>query len=133
MNTITCKTPFRVSRFSAEAPEGLALDLQGSEISTGRLQFGLDPRHTSTGELDYETRSVKVGFCVKLDFPELATALEGLGFDESYSAPITGILDVEGEILPDHNLNGGLHGKCTIDPHPLFPNGGLQVEVLEGY
>ena len=124
---------FQITNFEAHVPDGLLVMWQGCKISTGPLDFGLDESTgTSHGVMNYELGLASAEFHVSLTFPWLAAHLEARAADEELIAPIRGMLQAEGEILPDHSFNGGLRGSCKVESHKMFSSEDLRIEVLPG-
>jgi hypothetical protein len=113
----------RVARLEASIPEGIAVRWQGRELPSGPLKATLADDAAangpaSSGVLDYNRRRARLEFHVKLEFPEFAETLAGLGVDPAYTAPVRAIIRSEGDILEDHGF--GLSGACDVLPHGLF-------------
>src|ERR1051326_4807530 len=99
--------PFTVSSLAAHAPEGVPVEWQGKEFSSGPLFIELDDRtggQQSRGVLDYSAGRAQAEFHVRLRFPEFAEILEDLGADPKLAEPVYGIIRSEGDILDDHSF-----------------------------
>src|SRR5881628_3298381 len=87
---------FQIAGLSASVPEGIPLEWQGRELSTGPLFFELaegspgDPG--SQGVLDYSRMEAKAEFHVRLSFPELAVLIEDLEADPALLEPVHAVL-----------------------------------------
>jgi hypothetical protein len=124
---------FCVTDLQARVPEGLPIDWQGTVFSTGPLQFHLDQSSgKSAGVMDYQRGRVSVEFRVRMRSDELAGAFCALGVNPGLVSPVRATLWAEGEILPDHSFNGGLRGRCEVQPLGLLLPGAIQVKVLPG-
>jgi len=124
---------FCVTDLEARVPEGLPIEWQGSELSTGSLAFGLDDTAAdSTGVMNYDRGLVSVEFRVQMRSPGLVGTFCALGVDAHLVSRVRATLWAEGEILPDHSFNGGLRGHCEVQPLGLFPPRAIQVKVLPG-
>ncbi len=124
------RLPFRVTQLEARAPEGLVLEWERRQWSTGPLVFSLDDA-ASTGIVDYGAGWVSVEFRVRVDANGLAGAFCALGIDRRSAPPVRARLWAEGRILPDHSFNGGLRGHCEVES--LGSNvPAINVKVLPG-
>ena len=108
--------PVQVFRLEAAIPEGIPVRWQGKELRSGPLKATLDS--PSGGVLDYTRRKAQLNFHVKLEFPEFAETLMGLGVNASLTEPVRATIESAGEILEDHGF--ALNGPCNIHPHSLF-------------
>ncbi len=108
-----------VSRLDAAIPQGIPVRWQGREFPSGPLEATLDSAAgPSGGVLDYSRRRAEVTFHVKLQFPEFAGMLAGLGVDPALAAPVRAVIHSAGDILDDHSF--ALDGPCDLLPHALF-------------
>jgi hypothetical protein len=82
--------------------------------------------------MDYGRRIVSVEFRVRMRSSELAHKFCALGVDPHRVSAVRATLWAEGEILSDHSFNGGLRGRCEVQPLGLFAPGAIQVKVLPG-
>jgi hypothetical protein len=123
--------PFQVTQLTASVPQGVPIEWQGRNFSSGPLNVTLDEGGCSQGVLNYETRKAEAEFRVKLDFPEFADLLEGLGFDRFLASPVYAVLRSQGDILDDHGF--ALSGSCDLNAHPLFARDSLSASVLPGH
>jgi len=123
---------FQVTKLAATAPEGVAVEWQGREYTSGPLEIELDEEApASEGVLDYGERRARAEFHVQLKFPEFAGVLESLGVDAEMTRPVRAVLRSEGEILEDHGF--ALIGPATLAPHGLLAAEETAASVLPGY
>jgi len=125
---------FRITRLEVEVADGVPIEWQGREFSSGRLTIALDEEAgpgANQGLLDYSRGQAQAEFHVLLAFPEFAAMLEGLGVEPAMSQPVRAVLRSEGEILPDHSFF--LAGRCELRPHAVFAPGRAAAEVLPGH
>src|SRR5262249_47632611 len=122
---------FQVTKLSASAPEGVPVEWQGKEFSSGPLTIDLDENGGSRGSLDYARRQARAEFHVRLKFPEFADLLESLGVDPKLTQPVRAVLHSEGAILEDHSF--ALSGRCDLDPHGMLPRDETAASVLPGH
>ncbi len=123
---------FQVTKLAATAPEGVAVQWQGREYTSGPLEIALDEEApASEGLLDYGERRARAEFHVRLKFPEFAGVLESLGVDPEMTRPVRAVLRSEGEILEDHGF--ALIGPATLAPHGLLPAEETAASVLPGH
>lgn len=123
---------FRVARLSAAVPDGVRVEWQGRGFSSGpvTIELDADADGASEGVLDYDARRASAEFHVRLEFPEFADALSGLGVDSAWTCPVRAVLRSEGDILPDHSF--ALSGRCQVLPHAMFTHGPAVASVLPG-
>lgn len=125
------RVPIQVTRLTASVPQGVPIEWQGRNFSSGPLTVTLDEDGRSEGVLDYENRHAEAEFRVKMEFPEFAGLLEGLGVDRSLAAPVYAVLRSQGDILDDHGF--ALSGSCDLSAHPLFARECTSASVLPGH
>lgn len=117
MSTGMNRLKFNVTGMDIDIVETVPIKWQGREIDSGPIHIGLG-RPGSCGVIDYAAGTVEVEFRSRVEFPELAEALEDLGADPSLYAPVEMVIRSAGSVLDDHCLR--LAGKGTIDAHRLF-------------
>ena len=125
------RVPFQVTHLTAFVPQGMPIEWQSRIFSSGPLTVTLDEGGCSEGVLDYETRHAEAQFRVKIEFPEFADLLEGLGVDRSLASPVYAVLRSQGDILDDHGF--ALSGSCDLSAHPLFAQDCTSASVLPGH
>lgn len=123
--------PFQVTHLAASVPQGVPIAWQGRNFSSGPLTVSLDEGDRSQGVLDYENRQAHAEFRIKMEFPEFADLLEGLGVDRSLASPVYAVLRSQGDILDDHGF--ALSGSCDLSAHALFPSECTSAGVLPGH
>jgi len=126
----TERVPFQVTHLTASVPQGVPIEWQGRNFSSGPLNMTLDEGSCSQGVLDYDNRQAEAEFRVKMEFPEFADLLESLGVDRSLAAPVHAVLRSQGNILDDHGF--ALSGSCDLSEHPLFARSCTSAGVLPG-
>ena len=125
---------FQVVALAASIPEGVPMEWQGRELASGPLTIELDESSQGEGNrglLNYAQRRAQADFRVRIAFPELASTLEGLGVDSTFTQPVQAVLHSEGEILEDHGF--ALSGRCELRPHELFTPDETEAAVLPGH
>ena len=125
---------FRIVDLAATVPEGVPIEWEGREFSSGPLMIELDDTPApggNEGVLDYNRRRARAEFHVRLRFPEWAAVLEVLGVDPALTQPARAVLRSEGEILEDHSFF--LSGPCELRPHELLPADQTRAAVLPGH
>lgn len=125
---------FRITELAATVPDGVPIEWQGREFTSGPLEIELDhspAAEANQGVLDYAGRRARAEFHVRLKFPEFAAELEALGVDPALSQPVRAVLRSEGEILEDHSF--ALSGRCELRPHELLPAHQTRAAVLPGH
>jgi hypothetical protein len=121
---------FQVTELAARVADGVPVEWQGRQFSSGRLEISLDPAAASRGALDYDQRRATAEFHVTLSFPEFAETLRDLGADPALTRPVKAVLRSAGEILDDHSF--ALSGDASIEPHAMFPVDQTRAGVLPG-
>lgn len=124
---------FQITKLAAAVPEGLPIEWQGRELSSGPLTIELDENTSGRGNqgvLDYSRRRAQAEFHVRLQFLELASSLEDLGVNIALTHPVRAVLRSEGEILEDHSFF--LSGRCELQPHALLTPENTMASVLPG-
>lgn len=125
------RVPFQVTHLTASVPQGVPIEWQGRTLPSGPLTVTLNEDGCSQGVLDYDNRHAQAEFRVKMEFPEFADLLEGLGVDRSFAEPVYAVLRSKGDILDDHGF--ALSGSCDLGAHPLFSQGCTSAGVLPGH
>jgi hypothetical protein len=124
---------FRVTDLAASVPEGVPVEWQGREFSSGPLLIELDESQEEQGNrgmLDYAESRAQVEFRVRVKFPEFAAMLESLEVDPALTRPIQAVVRSEGAILDDHSF--ALSGQSELRPHALFKSVDTAASILPG-
>jgi len=123
---------FSVIDLRACVPEGITLQWQGKELSSGALHIQIDDGSDANNEgvLDYGSRRAEARLQVLLSFPDFASTLEALGADPELARPIQGVIHSEGEIRDDHAFV--LSGPCELADHPLLNKAETRAAILSG-
>lgn len=111
----------RITSLAARVPEGVPVEWQGREFTSGPLLIELNDEpheHGNQGCLNYSASRAYAEFNVLLKFPEFAGMLQSLGVDSTLTQPVRAVLRSEGEILEDHSF--AFSGHCELRPHALF-------------
>lgn len=125
--------PIVVRGLDAAIPEGIPVEVEGRRFASGRVLIGLDDEAaagSSAGTLDYAEGRAEVRFRLRLDFPDVARALEAAGLAEQELGPVRGTLVSRGTILPDHSFS--LSGACNLSANELLRAEALDARVLPG-
>jgi hypothetical protein len=118
----------------ATVPEGLPIEWEGMDFSSGPLIVDLDDAPEAppaVGTLDYSQGLAEVDFPVQVRFPDFAGILESMGVPTDFTEPIRCVIKSRGNILPDHSFMLG--GSAEFQRHALFYGDDLSAQVLQGY
>jgi len=125
---------FRITDLVASVPEGVPIEWQGQEFSSGPLLIELEDRAEERGNrgvLDYSQSHAEAEFHLRVQFPELSGILEDLGVDPTMTEPVHAVLRSEGTILDDHSF--ALSGQTKLGPHAIFTPEDTAARVLPGH
>lgn len=123
----------RITNLAAYVPEGVPVEWQGREFTSGPLMIELNDEqseHGNQGCLNYTEGRAYAEFNVLFKFPEFAGILQSLGVDSTLTEPVRAVLRSEGEILDDHSFE--FTGRCELRPHALFSPEDARGVVLPG-
>jgi hypothetical protein len=125
---------FRITELVASVPEGVPIEWQGREFSSGPLVIELENNaegRGNTGVLDYSQSHAEAEFHLRVQFPELTGILVDLGVDPMMTEPVHAVLRSEGKILNDHSF--ALSGQTELGPHAIFTPEDTAARVLPGH
>jgi hypothetical protein len=124
----------KIIDLKATVPEGLPIEWEGMNFSSGPLIVDLDDAPEAppaVGTLDYSQRLAEVDFPVRVRFPDFAGILEDMGVPTDFTEPVKCVIKSRGSILPDHSFMLG--GPAEFQRHALFTGDDLSAQVLQGY
>lgn len=118
---------FNVTGLSVRIAEGVKMKWDGRDIDSGPLVITLGAPG-SCGHIDYDARTVKVEFRMRIQFEEFSEILHDLGADPALAAPIEGVVRSDGVVFDnDHSLR--LSGRAELAPHRLFDPADTSIEI----